>query len=516
MPASAINVKIAVVLHYTYRTANELYLGLMVKFLNSNSETPKLAVIILAAGQGKRLGAPTPKVTVSTREKPLISHVLDSVSKLCTEKVVIVTGFQKETVEGVVKDYLSHSSKNSGLCSSKVTFAFQEKQLGTGDAVKAAVPHLKDFEGEVFILYGDVPLVSSATLKKFLVHHQENNATLSLISFNENSPNQYGRVIRDKTGKSIEKIVEFKDCTPEQVNISEVNSGLYLVDSAFLVPAVENLKNENAQKEYYLTDILETASKEGQRISGMLLENSEEVLGVNTFYDLSLVNKALHMKKINDLINSGVQFDQPESVLLDSTVEIEPGARIGPNVQILGTSSIAKGAYIEGTAYILDSKIGENTRIKLGVRMEKAEVGAECAVGPFAHLRPGTKLERDVKIGNFVEAKAAHVKEGAKASHLTYLGDCSVGKNANIGAGTITCNYNGYSKHFTDIGADVFIGSNTCLVAPVKIEDGASIGAGSVITKTVEKDSLAVARSPQVNKPGWAKRRRESLEKAKK
>jgi len=474
----------------------------------SNSKE-SLAVLILAAGQGKRMGQAAPKVVIKTREKPLILHVLETVSKLNPERVVVVTGHQRETVEQVVKDGAKNTSGKENYSLKNIFFSFQKEQLGTGDAVKSALSNLGDFVGSVLILYGDVPLVKPQTLEKFIKFHSAENATLSLISFRVNKENQYGRIVRDKSGKFVQKIVEFRDCSPSELKIEEVNSGLYLVDSSFLKPAIEGLKNENAQKEYYLTDILEHASREGQTISALVLEDSEEVLGVNNFYDLSLVNRALRMRKTAELIDKGILLEHPESVIVDTSAEIESGVRIGPNVQILGNSKIARGVHIEGTAYIKNCVIGENSVVKLGVRMEEATLGKDCAVGPFANLRPKTLLDDKVKIGNFVETKKAHLKEGAKASHLTYLGDCTVGKESNIGAGTITCNYDGYAKFPTDIGAGVFIGSNTSLVAPVTIEDGATVGAGSVITKRVEKDSLAFTRAPQLTKAGWSKKKRE-------
>ena len=461
-----------------------------------------LAVLILAAGLGKRMGAGLPKVVVKTREKPLINHVLDVVDELDASKVIIVTGHKREIVESVV---VEHRQK----AASSINFAYQEKQIGTGDAVKSAMPLLDDFTGLVLILYGDVPLVTTQTLKRFLKIHVESNATISLISFIVNEPNQYGRIVRDDSGKFVQKIVEARDCNEEQLKISEVNSGIYLVDSSFLIPAIKELKNENAQGEYYLTDILEHASKEGQTISALVLEDSQEVLGVNSFYDLSLVNEVLRMKSLQKFIEKGVIINNPQTVSIDSSASIDAGVEIGPNVQILGDSKISSGTKIEGTAYIKNSEIGNNAFIKFGVRMENAKLGDNCAIGPFVNLRPDTILENEVKIGNFVETKKAHLKMGAKANHLTYLGDCTVGTNSNIGAGTITCNYDGYTKSKTEIGNDVFIGSNTSLVAPVKIEDGATVGAGSVITKTVEKDSLAFTRSPQLAKSGWSKRKRD-------
>lgn len=462
----------------------------------------KLAVIILAAGLGKRMGVLLPKVAVYTREMPLIRHVLEAVAPLKADRVVVVSGHQKEVVEKLARDFCNEKSL-------PVSFAFQEKQLGTGDAVKASLPELENFSGSILILCGDTPLITSDSLNKIIKSHSENKATVSLISFIVEETNNYGRIIRDpKTGQAL-KIVEAKDCTEAELKISEVNSGIYLVDSAFLNPAIKELKNENVQKEYYLTDILERAAKEGQTINAVILPDGTEVLGVNTLSDLNKVNRVLIMKKIKELMDSGVQFDLPETCVIDSAVEIEAGVKVGPNTQILGKTKVAKGTLIEGNSYIKDCELGENVTVKFSVRMENSRVGNNCGVGPFAHLRPGTILEDESRVGNFVETKKATLGKGSKANHLTYLGDCVVGKDSNIGAGTITCNYDGYVKSQTTIGDNVFIGSNTALVAPVTVEDGASVGAGSVITKKVVKDSLAFTRAPQVSKAGWSKSKRE-------
>lgn len=462
----------------------------------------ELAVIILAAGLGKRMRSELPKVAISTRQMPLIHHVLEAVSGLRPKKVVVVTGYKREHVEKIVREHEMASA-------AAIEFAYQEKQIGTGNAVKCALSNLQDFTGSVLILYGDIPLISTDTLKQFYSLHKEKSATLSLISFKVSGENAYGRVVRSGESGYVERIVEARDCTPQQLRIEEVNSGIYLVDSAFLAPAVNDLKNENAQHEYYLTDILERAAKEGQAVNAMLLTDGGEVQGVNTLYDLSLINRALAMEEKRQLIEKGVIFELPDTCLVDKSAEIATGVRIGPNVQILGKTKIGAGTVIEGTAYIRDSIIEEDATIKLGVRMEGAHLGKGASVGPFANLRPNSVLEEKARIGNFVEMKNARLGSGAKANHLTYLGDAEIGRDSNIGAGTITCNYDGYQKFQTKIGSEVFIGSNTALVAPVTIEDGASIGAGSVITKNVEKDSLAFTRPPQVSKSGWARRKRD-------
>ena len=460
--------------------------------------------MILAAGIGKRMGGDLPKAIVKTREQALIDHVLDALSPLNPTKTIVVTGHKKELIEQYLAT--SHSAQPHNL-----HFVFQEEQLGTGHAVRCGIPALEGFSGTVVLTYADHPLFRPSTVKLFVDFHQAKKATLSMVSFTAPIPNNYGRIIRSAVERAVSRITEAKDCSVEESLITEVNSGVYAVDSAFLKPALEALTNNNAQKEFYLTDIVEKASKEGQRVEAFLLPNAEEAGGVNNLADLAQVNRVLARRHVQRLVASGVAVEDEASFFLDATVTIEPGARVGPNVQLRGATSIAAGVVLEGTNLIIDSKIDTAASIKLGSRIEGAVVGAETSVGPFAHLRPGTNLGSHCRIGNFVETKNAVLHDGAKASHLTYLGDCTVGKESNIGAGTITCNYDGYKKSKTVIGAGVFVGSNSSLVAPIKIGDGALVAAGSTITKDVPADGLGLARAKQENKEGWAERRRKLI-----
>jgi bifunctional UDP-N-acetylglucosamine pyrophosphorylase/glucosamine-1-phosphate N-acetyltransferase len=464
----------------------------------------QICCVILAAGMGKRMGGDLPKAIVKTREQALIDHVLDGLTPLHPVKTIVVTGHKKELIE----QYLATSNSAQPH---NLEFVFQEEQLGTGHAVKCAIPALEGFSGTVVLTYADHPLFRPSTIKLFLDFHQVKKATLSMVSFAAPVPNNYGRIIRSSTERTVSRITEAKDCSVEESLISEVNSGVYAVDSAFLKPALEALTNNNAQKEYYLTDIVEKASKEGQRVEAFLLPDAEEAGGVNNLTDLAQVNRVLSRRHIQKLVTSGVTVDDESSLFLDAAVSVEPGAKIGPNVQLRGATTIAKGVVLEGTNLIIDSTIGEGATIKLGSRLEGSIVGAESSVGPFANLRPGTNLGSHCRIGNFVETKNATLHDGAKASHLTYLGDCTVGKESNIGAGTITCNYDGYKKSQTVIGAGVFVGSNSSLVAPIKIGDGALVAAGSTITRDVPADSLGLARAKQEIKEGWAEKRRKVI-----
>jgi bifunctional UDP-N-acetylglucosamine pyrophosphorylase/glucosamine-1-phosphate N-acetyltransferase len=463
----------------------------------------QITCIILAAGLGKRMGSNSPKVLAKTDESTLIEHVLVSAATLNPTKTVIVTGYGRELVEQVVKQ------SSAAALHREIAFAFQEQQLGTGHAVLSASQYLEGFSGNVAILSGDAPLLTPASLELLVKGHEFAKATVSLLSFEAPFPNPYGRIIRaEQNRRSVEKIVEAKDCSPFELLVREVNSGIYLVESAFLLPALRSLSNNNAQKEYYLTDIVAKSTQEGQTVCAMCLSQPEDALGVNSPAELAVVNRVLRQRRIEKLVAQGVTFLAPESCFIDPAVTIDSGTVIGPNVQILGKSRIARDVVFEGSAIVIDSEIGANSAIKLGCRIEESSVGADCSVGPFAHVRPKSALLDRCKIGNFVETKNARLAPGVKAGHLTYLGDCEIGTETNIGAGTITCNYDGVSKHTTTIGEHAFIGSDSCLVAPVEIGNGAYVGAGSVITKNVEPDALAFTRAPFVQKPGWAARKK--------
>jgi bifunctional UDP-N-acetylglucosamine pyrophosphorylase/glucosamine-1-phosphate N-acetyltransferase len=463
-----------------------------------------LNVIILAAGKGTRMNSQLPKVAHQTLAGPMISTVLNAACGLKPKTVAVVTGFKREVVEQVAA-----SSKPSDF-SGQLLFAVQDQQLGTGHAVKVALDQLKenfvkDSGSITLILYGDTPLLSTDLLKSFLDFHSTNKNDLSIITANATPNSAYGRIIRSQDG-SVSKIIERKDCSEAQALITEVNSGIYLVDTNLLIESISKIKSTNAQKEYYLTDIVEIAVSSKKIVKAFLSENSDVLQGVNSVSDLSLVNRVIMNKKCEELLISGVQILDPNSVYIEPSVQIGQGSIIGPNTQIKGSTVIGQRVTIEGSAFIVDSQIGDDCSLKFGLRIEKTTIKNHVSVGPFAHLRPDTILEDDVKIGNFVETKKAHVQKGAKANHLTYLGDASIGQNSNIGAGTITCNYDGVKKSKTTIGKDVFIGSNSSLVAPVIIEDGATVGAGSVITKTIQENSLAFTRAPLTIKKDYRKR----------
>ncbi len=461
-----------------------------------------LAVLILAAGLGKRVGSGRAKVLLKASGLTLLEHVAKACAPLLPTKIVVITGFGREEVEAVLKDTPDLPSS----VKSQISFAFQKEQLGTGDAVRSAKDELAHFQGTVLVLYGDVPLVTPNTLQTFLDFHTRSNHTLSILSFHMPVTNSYGRIIRDLNTGEIKKISEAKDLGEGANQFEECNSGIYAVDSAFLFSAVARLKNENSQSEFYLTDIVEMACAEGQRVDALKFEDASEFLGVNTMSELVRVKGELYSRKLSELTAHGVEIEDAASVYIDSSVTVEKGAFIGPNVQLRGKTKIASGVKIEGTAVLIDTTVEEGATIKLGVRAEAAVIGKHASVGPFANLRPGTNLGDSVKIGNFVETKNTHMHSGAKASHLSYLGDAEVGKEANIGAGTITCNYDGVNKNKTKIGEGAFIGSNSSLVAPVAIGSGAYVGAGSVITKNVPDKALALTRAGLTVKENWKRR----------
>lgn len=461
---------------------------------NIKSEHNELAVVILAAGLGKRMNSSRPKVLHPAYGKPLLSRVIQTAAKVVATKNIAV-------VVGAGRDEVTAFLDGSGF---QGKIAIQETPRGTGDAVKSAIPSVSKSASSILILYGDVPLLREATINGLLHKHHETRSTLTFLTLKTREHTGYGRIIRDDKGEVL-KIVELRDCNPAESLVDELNSGVMVVDAAFLIPALDELKDNNSQQEYYLTDVVGRAVSEGQRVSTVTILDDNEVQGVNTPQDLALVERALMHERISELQASGVRFTAPEHCLLGPDTVIEPGVTIGIGVELLGKTFIGKDVVIEGYARLESCLIGESSVIKWCTRAEGAQIGADCAIGPFAHLRPGTVLAPEVKIGNFVETKNAKLGLDSKASHLTYLGDTVIGEHVNIGAGTITCNYDGKNKFQTTIEDGVFIGSNTALVAPVKIGANSTVGAGSVITKDVSPDSLAVARGRQVEKQGWKK-----------
>lgn len=420
------------------------------------------AGIILAAGQGTRMKSATPKVMHKVAGLPMLGHVINAMRDGGAEKIVVVTHAGGDTVRAF--------AQSMGACT-----VIQQQQLGTGHAAAAAAPALEGFDGPVVIAYGDMPLVKDQTFAA--AYAAQEKTGLCLTAFKPEDPAAYGRVVLDADGY-LHHIVEFKDASPAQREITLCNSGILALNAKDMFRWTAQLKNTNAQGEYYLTDVPSLARAEGLHCT-VLVMKAHEAMGVNSRSELARAEATMQERLRADYLNEGVTFIDPNSVFLSHDTAIEPDVIIEPNVFIGPGVTIHSGAVIHAFSHL-----------------EGADVGPDVQVGPFARLRPGAVLEENVHVGNFVEVKNARLEKGAKANHLTYLGDARIGAATNIGAGTITCNYDGYNKSQTDIGAGVFVGSDTSLVAPVSVGDGAVIGAGSTITRDVPANSLVVTRAP--------------------
>ncbi|MEF3255071.1 MAG: bifunctional UDP-N-acetylglucosamine diphosphorylase/glucosamine-1-phosphate N-acetyltransferase GlmU [Deferribacterales bacterium] len=453
----------------------------------------KLKVIILAAGKGTRMKSELPKVLFKVAGKPMIDYVIDSARSLHPEEIIIIIGSGADLLKEHLKDQ-------------NVSFALQSEQLGTGHAVMQAEEYIKNFDGKVLILCGDMPLIKSETLSNFLTFSKYSD--LSFISVKVKDPKGYGRVIRSANGSLI-SIKEEKDATESEKKINEINTGVYLAKSSILINRLKNITNDNAQKEYYLTDIV----KDGADI--FEAKDEMEFIGINDRKALSDASKYIYLQRAYQLMLDGVTIIDPNSTFIDPDTSIQRDVTIFPNTYLMGKTVIKSGTTIYPGCRIVDSTIEENCEIKDNTLIENSYVGKNSSVGPMAHLRPESKLMGENKIGNFVETKKITFGVGSKASHLTYLGDADIGANVNVGCGTITCNYDGISKHKTIIGDDVFVGSDVQFVAPVIIGKGALIAAGSTITQNVPEDALAITRAEQKNIENFVQKWKEKKLKSK-
>lgn len=452
-----------------------------------------VAAIILAAGQGKRMKSEMPKVIHPVASVPMIFYPIEVAKSIGIKKIIVVVGHKGDLVKNAVKE-------------KGILFVNQESQLGTGHAVMCAESALKDFKGDVLILSGDVPLIAKETLTSLIKMHRRTKGVLSLITTIIDNPSGYGRILRDKNN-SIVKIVEHKDASEKQRGIKEVNTGIYCILSDFLFSNLKKVKNKNRQGEYYLPDLIEMAVNQGKKASGILHINPEEVMGINNRIELAEANEEMRERINNEIMLSGVTLIDPETAYIHKTVKIGMDTVICPGVFLEGSTQIGKDCIIEHGCKIVNSSIGDNSRIKNFSVIEDSEIGKDVSIGPFARLRPETIVEDGARIGNFVEVKKTRIGRGSKANHLSYLGDATIGRDVNIGAGTITCNYDGIKKHRTIIEDGAFIGSDTQLVAPVKVGKNAYIGSGSTITKNVPKDALALSRVQQKVVKGWGKKK---------
>ena len=455
---------------------------------SSNKRARPLAAVILAAGQGKRMRSARPKVLHDVAGRPLISHVLGSVAALGASPTVVVVGHQADAVRAAVGN-------------GKVATVLQSEQLGTGHAVMQARPSLDGFEGDVLVLCGDVPLLRSETMQELVLEHRRAGAKVTVLSAKVEDPTGYGRIVRGKSDGEL-RIVEDADATDDEVMIDEINTGTYCFDAQFLAAELDRLGRDNAQGEYYLTDLIEIASLQGAAACATL-EEGEEGLGVNSRADLARVESLLQERLILEWMDQGVTFLDPPSTMLSVDVRIGPDSVIGPSVRLAGATIIGAGCVLEGASFLRNMRVGDGALVRWGVVADDAVIGEGAKVGPYAHLRPQAELGADVHIGNFVEVKKSTIGARSKANHLAYIGDSTVGEDANIGAGTITCNYDGFRKHRTVIGDRVQIGSDTQLVAPVTVGADSYIAAGSTITRDVEPGSLAFNDKPQRVRGGW-------------
>jgi bifunctional UDP-N-acetylglucosamine pyrophosphorylase/glucosamine-1-phosphate N-acetyltransferase len=456
----------------------------------------KLAIVIMAAGKGTRLKSKRAKVLHEIGGQSLLRHVLAAASQIVAPKdIYVIVGHQAAQVEAAVKD-------------TGVQFVHQEEQRGTGHAIQTAENSVRDYEN-ILVLSGDVPLLKPFTIAQLRDFHLEQRAAMTILTAAPADPSGYGRVLRKKPGANeVTAIVEQKALTPEQAKVGEINSGIYAFQTGPLFAHLGELKTENAHQELYLTDMAGLLVKAGERVFALQAVNAIEVLGANTIAEMMDLDRELRLDTARKLMANGVTILRPDTTVIDSTVEVGPDTIIEPFVQLLGRTKIGEDCRIRSYSVIENSALGDHVLVRQGCVIADARIDASALIGPFTHIRPETEIGEGAHVGNFVETKKVKLGKGSKANHLTYLGDAEIGAGTNIGAGTITCNYDGVNKHRTLIGDRVFVGSNNTLVAPLAIGNGAYTAAGSTITEDVPGDALALGRSRQTTKPGWAKARK--------
>ena len=454
----------------------------------------KIAVLILAAGKSTRMKSKTSKVMHLIAGRPVISYVIEMARSAFLKSRIMVV---RDSAQSDLRDYLSRADIDSVV---------QKQALGTADAVKSATKTLKSFSGYVLILCGDVPLVTADTLSSFVNSVVKKSAKLGVLTMNLKNPASYGRIVRDLDGQPV-SIVEAKDASENELKIREVNSGIMCFDAKWLFKSLKKVRNDNAKGEYYLTDLLGIALKERVGAVAFCSESSDEFEGINSRSDLARVSSILRHRINEKHMQNGVGILDPSNTHIDADAVIGGDTIIMPYSFIRGKTKIGSDCTIENGVVITDSVIGDSVHIMSHSIVDKSRIHDNVAIGPFARIRPESQVLDGAKVGNFVELKKCIMHEGSKASHLTYLGDAEVGVRTNIGCGTITCNYDGTSKHRTIIGDDSFIGSDTQFIAPVKIGDDVTIGAGSTITKDVPSGSLAISRIEQKVIIGWKKRK---------
>lgn len=461
------------------------------------------AVLIMAAGKGTRLKSRRAKVLHEIAGKPLLAHVIKAAQQVVPSRdIYVVVGHQEQVVREAVD-------------STGVQFVSQPEQRGTGHAVMCSREAIQDYQN-VLVLSGDVPLIRPDTIAAVREFHTENQAAMTILTAEPADPAGYGRMVRASAGSNrVTAIVEQKALTPAQQKIREINSGIYAFSTAPLFANIDRLSTDNAHREFYLTDMAALLVRARANVVALKAADPAEVLGANTLAELASLDAELRMRKCQDLMASGVSIYRPDTCVIDPDVEIGSDTIIEPFVQVLGASRIGSDCRIRSFSIISDSQLANGVLVRPGCIIDQSQVAAGALLGPYSHLRPASEIGEGAHIGNFVETKKTRLGRGSKANHLTYLGDAEIGENVNIGAGTITCNYDGVHKHVTVIEDGAFVGSDSTLVAPVRIGKGSYIAAGSTITDNVPEDSLALGRARQTVKEDWAKRRRAEKAKAK-
>ncbi len=446
--------------------------------------------IILAAGKGTRMKSDLPKVLHKVAGISMLEHVFRSVNAINPEKTVTVVGHKAELVEQVL--------------AGQTDFVRQTEQLGTGHAVMMAEPVLENLTGQTLVIAGDTPLITGESLKNLIDFHINHKNVATILTAEADNPFGYGRIVRNQHDEVL-KIVEQKDASDFEQQIKEINTGTYVFDNARLFEALKNINTNNAQGEYYITDVIGIFRENGEKVGAYTLKDFDESLGVNDRVALATAESVMRRRINQQHMVNGVSFVNPHATYIDVDVEIAPEVQVEANVTLKGQTKIGAETILTNGTYIVDSIIGERTVITNSM-IEESSVADGVTVGPYAHIRPGSSLAKDVHVGNFVEVKGSSIGEKTKAGHLTYIGNSEVGANVNFGAGTITVNYDGQKKYKTIIGDNVFVGSNSTIIAPVELGDNSLVGAGSTITKDVPADAIALGRGRQINKEDYAKR----------
>ena len=482
----------------------------------TTTRASEVGVVVMAAGKGTRMRSGRAKVLHRVAGQPMVLYAVDLALKVAGNRIAVVVGHQAEDVQRVIEEGIAGKPG-----AESVVVVRQTEQLGTGHAVMQSRPVFRKNKGaapsEYLVLNGDTPLLRESTLRELLRVHRSKGAAVTMLTAKLDDPAGYGRVVRRQsgdepqgtaTGSEVLKIVEDRDATSSERDVKEINVGTYVVSGDFLFQALDRLEPHNAQGEYYLTDIVGMAVAQGRRVAAVLVRDSDEGMGVNTRRQLAEAEKVIRQGLREHWLDAGVTMVDPDSVWIDAGVSVGKDTVLYPNVTLEGKTEIGDACVLRSYSRLTDCRVGDRVEILDHCVLQDSHVEDDAVLGPFAHLRPGVLVRRKAKVGNFVEMKKTELGEGAKANHLSYLGDAKIGRGVNIGAGTITCNYDGVHKYPTTIGDHVFVGSDTQLVAPVTVGAGAVIAAGTTVTQDVPADALAIARTAQENRAGWAAKRR--------